>query len=402
MKNNKYKEIFAIFIIVLVTLLFRKYDTFVRPQLWAEAFPIIFKQNGDLGIKALITPYAGYLMTLPRIIAYFISLFSVNYLYIPLTYNYIAFFITFFICVGLWDFARKLNIKNRVLYATVFLLLPISSELFMDLASTQWLAGLYLINYIFTWDKEKNEKYYYLNLLMLFVFSVSGPFSTLLCPIIVIMMIPIHQQTPMRRIFPLLMILLGGAIQVICMKFIDPNFYRGVLGEPEHFHLMKLFTKNVSQIFFMNSGLLPEMSDRFKTVSSLLILGLLTYLFIKNYLKIEHKRKYIMVLAAFICFVSFIKAYWPNESKILSLENVRYYFIPYSCVCWLMIIAMDDKIKIRHVMIYIFFMLLHSHFLQMKLIDKHWKEEINEYYQGKREIIDINPEGWAFPMPKKK
>jgi len=406
MQNRKKYEIIAVFIIVLMILFYRRSDAFTNPQFWAEGGSLIFQQWESFHFNSLFIIYAGYHMASARIVGAIIGLFHINYLYIPTAYTLSAFLVTFLVAVGLWYSALRLNIRHRILYATTFLLIPVGNELFMDEASLQWITGIYLVNYLFVWDNKVNEKYYFLTLILLFICATSGPYSAILSPLLVFMIFINRKDTTIKRLIPLLVVLSGGIIQFICIKFIAPGAFGGRVASwstvaQDHFHLLKLFTKNISQMLYFDSGMLPHMADRVKTLLSLLVLIGLMIFFIKSYLKIENKRKYILLVTAILCFGSFIVTYWPKESLILSLGIARYYFLPFTCIGWLLIIAWDEKIKTSHIAVYIFFLLLHSRFIVTHLPDKKWKEQIKEYYEGKRDTIDISPDGWHVILPKK-
>ena len=405
-KSKKYLEIIIIFIVILITFLYRRYDAFTNPQLWAEAGTEILKGWDTNHFGSIFTIYAGYLMTVQRIIACIIGILQINYFYIPLAYNLSALLVTFLVAVGLWYSALRLNIKHRILYATLFVLLPVGNELYMEEASLQWITGIYLLNYLFVWSNKEDEKYYFLTLVMLFIFSTSGPYAGIVSPVILLMIFLNRKEVTLKRLAPLLVILTGGMIQLFCIKFIQPWAYGGRVAswdsfEKDDFHLMKLFTKNISQMLYFNSGRLPDMSDNLKTVLSLLVLIVLIIFFIISYRKIENKKKYIPLLSAALCFGSFIFTYWPKESKILSLEISRYYFLPYTCIGWLLIVAWDKKIKIYHILLYVTFLLLHSGYIRTSLPDKKWKEQVKEYYEGKRDTIEINPPSWKVVLPKR-
>jgi len=406
--KRKAFEIFILFLILLTALFYRRSDAFLNPQLWAEAGTQIFQGWETLHFKSLLVVYAGsgYLITVQRIVGAVIGLLHVNYSYIPFAYNLSAFLITFFVAIALWHSALLLNIKHRILYATMFVLLPVGNELFMDEASLQWMTGIYLINYMFVWNNKVNEKYYFLTLVLLFIFSISGPYGAVLSPVILLIIFSNRKEATIKRLLPLFIILTGGIIQVVCMKFIHPEAYGVRVAswdgfEKDHLHLLKLFTKNTSQLFCFENGMLPPMSARLKTILSLIILIVLFVFFVISYRKIKDKRKYILLLSAILCFVSFIITYWPKESKILAFESARYYFLPYTCIGWLLIMAWDEKIKIIYIAAYIYLLSFHYKYLRTFLPDKKWKEQIDEYYEGKRDTIEINPDGWKFALPKK-
>ncbi len=405
--NKKYLDVVIIFLVIFLTLLYRRYDAFTNPQLWAENGTIIFKEWETYHFNSILIIYSGYFLVVQRIIGAVIGLLSINYLYIPIAYNLSAFIVTFLVAIGLWNSALRLNVKHRILYATLFVLIPVGNELYMDEASLQWITAIYLINYMFAWNNKINEKHYLLNLLLLFICATSGPYSAVLLPLTLLMVFLNRKEATIKRLIPLFVIFLGGIIQAICIKFIQPAAFTGRSAglngfEKEHFHLLKLFTKNISEMLYFNSGVLPQMPDRLKTIFSLLILIGFVLFFIISYRKIENKRKYVLLLSAALCFGSFIIAYWPKESYILSLEIARYYFLPYICLGWLLILAWDEKIKIIYIALYMCFMLLHSHFIRTALPDKNWKGQIKEYYEGKRDTIKINPDGWEILLPPNK
>ena len=72
------KAVFTIFFIVLSVLLFRRYDAFVNPQLYAEDGAVFLQQFENSGISSLWQPYAGYLHTLLRLVAVLGGLLNID------------------------------------------------------------------------------------------------------------------------------------------------------------------------------------------------------------------------------------------------------------------------------------------------------------------------------------
>lgn len=393
---NRLKEKIGIFLIILIALLARRYDAFINPQLFAEDGNVYFIQFEQYGIKSLLIPYGGYLHFVPRLVVAFWGILKVNYFYLPACYSFSEFVITFFIAVSIWNSGEYLGIKHRMLYAVSFLLLPIASDIFMNLTNINWITSLYLINFLFARPDYKNK---YLNLAVLFIISLSGPFSTLLIPVILAALFFERKNLSIGKMAPLLFMLLGGIIQLIYIAFIDTGFYRGVSAPPEQYHLLKLITNNIREYFFLSQ--IKWLSGTVILFISFVIFLFLLYVFIRGYIKINNKRKYMLLWYAIITLISFIKAYWPNESQILGIYNARYYFIPFTCIAWLMILSFDKEITLIYSVGYFALFLILSKHIRMILPDKHWKTEIAEYYQGKREVIDINPKGFEFTMPKR-
>jgi hypothetical protein len=396
-KGNK-KEGIIIFLIVLAGLYFRKPDTFTNPQLWAEDGPIFLHQFYEFGIKSLITPYNGYLHTVPRLIAYVFGILHINLLYIPFLYDFTALLITLFVAFEIWRSSFHLNISHRALYVAAFLLIPIGSEVYLNITNIIWITSLYMVNFLFVGYKHIKSP---LSILALFLFALTGPFALLLSPIVVMIAFFERKSLSFQKMLPLALILAGGAVQLYFIKQAG-HVSRSLDAPPEHLHLLKMATNNVRDLILLTSGLLPQVTGKKETIlCTIIFLGFLYVLF-SGYFKVTADRKYVLLMAAGLYFASFIIAYWPTESLVTSFVGPRYYFVPYTCLAWIIIISFDSRIKKIHVCIYLAFFLLQSRFEIMKITDKKWKEEVADYYQGKKEELNINPDGWHVVLPKVK
>lgn len=401
-KSTQPRDIALLFLIVAAALLFRRFDAFTNPQLYAEDSTIYLIQLEQFGIKSLFIPYGGYLHIVPRLITIFWGMLHVNLLYLPACYSFSEFVITFLIVLNLWKTSAYLNIRYRLLYSTAFLFLPVAADIFMNLTNLNWIISLYLINFLFVRYNDYTPKYYYPNLLALFLISLSGPFSTLLLPVLALIFIFEGKELTSKKILLLAIILLGGIVQFIYIKFIDTEYRRVLPYPPEPSHFFRLFTNNMEQVLFMKYNFMKWMPEALMMVISFVAFLMLAIFFIIRYAKLENKRKYLLLLYPLIVLVTFIHAFWPNESQIMALDNARYYFIPFTCFAWILILSFDKKIKPVFIIIYLGFFLLQYRYTQMILPDKQWKKEITEYYNGKRDTIDVNPKGWQIVLPEKK
>ncbi len=393
---SRTRDIIIIFILVTLVLLYRRFDAFTNPQIWAEDALIFFKQVEEKGIGALFIPYSGYLITIPRFFTIIFSSLGISYFTIPAWYNAVAFVITCLVAFGLYESAVHLNIKHKIIYATWFLFMPIAPDLMMIMGAVGWFTALYMLNYIFVGNPIKNNTMYYVHLFLIALMSITHPFSFFFSPAIVIMLFLERKEMTIRKAAPYLVMLVGGAVQLIYIAFIDTGFYRGVPVPPEPSHFVRLFTSNVAQIFFFRAGVLPDMNGNIERRLCALIFIAVIAAFVLMYKKVQFKRKYVLVLSSLICFAAFVKTYWPNESFVLALDNSRYYLIPFTCIGWIFIIALDDKLKPFHICTYLAFFLLHSRQIKYAIPDKEWKKQLIEFYDHKRDVIDINPEGWKY------
>ena len=142
-----------------------------------------------------------------------------------------------------------------------------------------------------------------------------------------------------------------------------------------------------------------------QVVGIILFVGILVFSVI-SYRKITNPKKFVLPLTALLYITTYIIAFWPQESKLTAFIVSRYYIVPYTCLLWIIILAWDKLIKWWYLAIYMLFFLKHKGNLSSILYDKHWKQEVEEYYQGKRVLFDINDGGanwgWQFELPKRK
>jgi hypothetical protein len=401
---KKYKNANLLFItaIIFLVLFFRKSEQFTNPQLYAEDGPVFFQQFTELGIASLVKPYNGYLHLLPRLIAFFFGAIKINYLYIPLCYSMSCFMVTLFIAVAIYRSTYSLNLKNRVLYSIIFVILPLGDEIFMNITNIMWLSSAYLIQYVFVYDRDIEKERYPVTLLVLFILSLTGPFSFLLSPAVFLILVFKWKNLPFKKIVPLGIILMGGFIQFICLKFIDPDVHRGFPGEPEAYHLLKLFTNNVGGLAFLKSSLFAGSPEKRMLIVETVLFIITAYGLVRLYAQIHDKNKHLLAYAGIATLASFVISYWPNESRILALSIPRYYSLPYICIAWIIILGMDRKINLGLIAAYAVFFVMHSSDMNYYFPDRQWQRQIQEYREGKREIIDISPDGWNFRLPKRK
>ena len=83
-----------------VLLALRKPWALHTPQLWAEDGSIFLTQDEQMGIRAWVEPYNGYLHILPRLIAWFASR-TADPAWWPAIYNGLAYAITVLLFVRL-------------------------------------------------------------------------------------------------------------------------------------------------------------------------------------------------------------------------------------------------------------------------------------------------------------
>jgi len=350
----------------------------------------------------------GYYVTIPHIVSNFFGILSVNLLYIPICYNLSAFFITFLVAVRLYYSAVYLNLKHKILYATCFLLIPLGPDMFMNITNIMWITSLYLIDFIFVGYKHGNK---YVNYFFLILVSMSSPSSLMISPIVVLCLLLERKQFSLRKAIPFFIILLCGLIQFITMATYGMNpRYRSRVAiipsmsePPEHLHLWKLVNNNLQDLIFLHNRVLSKIPANYTMLICIIFFMFFVFAYFKSYNKVTYQRKYVLLIAPFLFMGSYVAAFWPQESKLTAFIVSRYYFVPYTCIAWIFILAWDKKMKLWHITLYLLFFLKHSGNMRSILYDKQWKKQILEYYQGKTDTININEGGkdwgWQIILP---
>lgn len=399
MLHQNKTNVFAVFIVVILLLMFRRFDGFSNPQLWAEDGTVFLQQYSEMGVKSLITPYAGYLHTIPRLIVCLFGSLSVNLLYVPMLYSMTCVVFMLLLAYKFLKSAGSLSLQNKVLFATVFLYVPLGTEIFMNITNLIWFTALYMVDFLLIGYKQYESSRYKIPIaVILFVVALTGPFSLLLSPIIMLIILLERKTITLRQLTPMILIMIGGIIQLICIKTSGNGISRAVPGTPEKYHLLKLVALNVGDLAFASKGLWPEMGSGLQTMISILLFFGLLYMIGKSYVKVTLERKYILILAPIVFLGSFVVSFWPMETIALAFGCPRYYFVPYVCIAWILIIGGDKTIVVKDVLIYGIYFLLHSKSMRGSLPDKEWKKQVTEYQNGQRTQIDINPEGWNFNL----
>ena len=161
-----------------VALYARKPDMFHRPQLWAEDGFIFFQQALTLGSGALVTPYAGYHLGVPRIVAAIAAAFD------PVAAP--AIYVGSRVALILWVVARTLSprfpIQHRAVAALAIVFVPDAGEVLLLLTSVQWILAVGLVALLISDDPQTPRQKAHDAIAALLI-GTTGPFSTLLAAV---------------------------------------------------------------------------------------------------------------------------------------------------------------------------------------------------------------------------
>ena len=196
----------------LSLLLFRMadYNYFWGKYLWAEDGKIFLNQSLELGFWAIFEPYAGYLHFYPRLVTEFSRLF--DFLYRP-TVLFLGWGLAYLVMIH--SLESLFRSPNRRLLAFPLIALavfqPHYGEVFFNITNAHWLLGTALFIYVLNNSLSESITKY----LVLFILSLTGPFSIIL---LLIYLIKLTIEKSWRSQLPTLSIVsIGASIQLITL-----------------------------------------------------------------------------------------------------------------------------------------------------------------------------------------
>ena len=185
-KTNIYLKLLLGLTLALIALVPRlEGNFFTGKYLWAEDGNIFINEANSLGLSSIWTPYAGYINFYPRLISLIASFFELtNQPYILLAGWALAFsFLTVVIVI------RAINLNLNVFHLCALIALvalqPNFGEVFFNITNSQGILGAALTIYVFA-SIDENKSISFSECLLLVVLCLTGPFSILIAPILIL------------------------------------------------------------------------------------------------------------------------------------------------------------------------------------------------------------------------
>jgi hypothetical protein len=176
MRQLGYKEATGLFAIAFVLLVLKSPDALTLPQFWAEDGAIFFEQQLYRSWPPLLTPYAGYLHTAPRLVAWVSS--GLDPVFVPLAYNVAAITIDA-LCIAFVSMRLRPWFSCWPVFLSFFIL-PTAGDIFGNLTNVQWFMQFALAAACFTPGSVAGSKSLRIaGYIGLGIAALTGPFSLL-------------------------------------------------------------------------------------------------------------------------------------------------------------------------------------------------------------------------------
>lgn len=332
-------------------LICRRPQAVRHAQFWAEDGSVFFADQLRFGFwHALVTPYAGYLLAVPRIVAALISLFHFKIVRLPSVYGLCAIILAAFCCSAFsWPSFRWLISSDAVRAAACLLVasaVPVGSELIGSLCDLNWYMPPVALLLLFTdWEYKSAAARKVTETAAcaaLWIMGLSAPVLFVTAPLLLwqVIRVPVRQLGTIGwRRWKAFALMLALGIQYYVLK------HTGSGLEQHHINFNSLVISTVAAV--VAKGILgPLFGTTFlgaagtvnsimtKLILTLIIsVSLLTLFFV--YLRVWPRR--VILLTALYVGVSAVAVAiigrdlygaFLSPTAITSAEGHRYFFVP--------------------------------------------------------------------------
>jgi hypothetical protein len=165
------------FFLSAAVLVMKAPDAFRLPQFWAEDGTVFFAQQWGHITPLLFAPYAGYLLVMPRLIAWLANLLPVEHA--PAVY---------ILCATLMGAAAMASLREMerigipfVLTIAVFALTPTSGEILGALTNVQWLLQFHLLAFLVRFATDAENLPRTKGAIVMLAVALTGPLAIFAC-----------------------------------------------------------------------------------------------------------------------------------------------------------------------------------------------------------------------------
>lgn len=403
--SRENKLMIGSFIISLLVLFYKRPDAFYHSQFWAEEGVVFFAEAYHEGFSSLFNTCAGYFHLFPRLIACTSVALALPIHLVPFVFCYSWLIVFFGLLYYIWKRLPYSDV-NRFFISITIVLIPLQSEILMNLTNMQWIMALFPILIFSSNSIEKNKKWFYADLLILLFSGFTGPNYTVLLPLFVFLIILQRHQlknNPRRLMLYLLATLMGIAGAIALSGHGNINRTQGEFTLFNEGFIHYLFV----QYWFLLFGkfaLQPHLI--LKTIGVLVVIGYMLSLI----LKINKNRTNLFPLISFytgLLFLATTLIAYRNEPSLLDpyYRGVRNFYIPALTFVWVFISVSSETKSMRLALTCFMVGLVVQTVLFVKPFyfeDNKLKNYSNKIHLQDTLSIPVNPEGWYIRIDKKR
>lgn len=382
-------------IATLFLLVLHKPWALTTPQLWAEDGSIFLAEEQTLGAAALLRPYQGYLLLIPRLTALvWDSLIDVRWW--PLAYNGTA------LCVYLVVLIRmasaRFAVPNRIWLILSFGFVAQTGETLLNITNAQWVSAFLLIQQLLL-EPAATRREIATDLVLVVLAGLTGPFAVALLPLFAWQA---WRHRDRSRWLGFIAVALCAATQA---WFLIRSPGGPPTPRPESFSLLNYLAVIGGRVVVW-----PLFGRHAATTLSPLAMALVGAVlgsFVAGRVLLSEQRRgpALIVLLSGICLLAAISYRarpdgWPAHD----IDNGdRYYFMPRILFVWLLILQFSARqrwiaVTARIVCVVGAVLELPDHVIPAPP-DYHWSAQVEPIRRGVPADIRTLPRDWIFHYP---
>ncbi len=411
----KRKYFFILACVFLSILFLRRPDTFLTPQFWAEDGKIWYSDAyNEGGVESLLSTQDGYFQTFSRLAAVIALPFPIEHA--PLVFNILASLIL--ILPALFFLSSRfenivLSYPVRIFIASVYVLLPNTAEIYVNVTNAQWFLALLAFLVLIA---SENQKWYWrlFDLSVLLIAGLSGPFAILLLPISFLLWFLRRRKL---NLVNLLVIASTAGVQFFAIFYLTGGDRVQVIPELTVRLIFAILGRQIIWNSIIGSTGYLWVLEHISWYFWLIALGTVLALFLTAHAVYKAPMELkLFILFAILIFISSLisptgdfSEYTPLKLLSRSMDGVRYWLVPMLAFITTLIWNVGRKR-------YMFFRVLAGIFLvtmsfgvildfrHPKFVDYKFSKyivELSKLEKGQKMTIPINPSGWSMELIKK-
>lgn len=375
-------------------LVLRKPHALLTPQLWAEDGSVFLLEQDQLGAAALLSPYMGYLHTIPRLTAW-LAAQLLDPAWWPAFYNGCAFAI--WLAVIARTFSPRLALPHKPWLVLAFLLGPQTGEILFNITNAQWITAFVLVQQAII-DRPVGWRQRAGDLGLIALVGFTGPFVVALVPLLAW-----RFWCDRHRDNALALAVATAAALTQAALILRAN----ITFEHQHaaFHLFNTLAALSRRLLIW--PVLGERAAHDFAAGVIAALGTVFAVAFAAWVLRPHPRRAVRIrlLAALVLllaagFVRMRPDTWSSDDLAFS---DRYFFLPRVLLFWLIILEVDAAPKAvawiaRSLALLTAFMHLPNYTLPTPP-NYRWAEHCDPIRQGVPAKIPILPDGWMLDYP---
>ena len=378
--------VLGILLLVVLVLFLRRPDGFLNPQLWAEDGTVFLADSQLYGVSALLRPYLGYHLLVPRLVAG-ASGFG-GLLWTPALYNLAA--LAGVVFVARYLLSSRIQAPSKGLMALALVLCPHRGEIFMNLTNLQWMLSLALLLLVIS-EEPTGRCQRAFDVAVLVFAGLTGPFAFLFLPLF------LARLALRRTSWSAWLATLAGLLAVVQMIGIETARNEGSFNLADPTWLAFVGRSIAGLLLIGDTSLAAKVSD-----VSLVAISAAVYLLFALHCVVQRSANVALLLGGGLAiFASAAYAYRGNPQELVDAIGVRYWYVPIVTLLWAASIGLRSRRPIAAASAGIWLLSLASTlsmFAAPRYTDFNWAASVACARQRGHCVVPINPPGWNLSL----